>query len=142
MTDSYTSDFEGFISKFADDTKIAKIVNNETAATEMQIIIDKLEQWSAQWGMPFNTNKCCIVHLGYHNKKFPYSLFSQNISTTAEHKDLGVMIDDSCRCDDKCAVCNSRKKSKSGLRKNKPSIYVLHKGHYVTNLQSICAPSS
>ena len=90
--DSCTSDFEAFISKFADD-----IVNNETAATEMQTIINKLEQWSAQWGMPFNTNKCCILHLGYHNKKFPYSLYSQNTSTTAEQKDLGVMIDDSCK---------------------------------------------
>ena len=102
--DSCISDFEGFISKFADDTKIAKIVNNETAATEMQIIIDKLEQWSAQWGMPFNTNKCCIVHLGYHNKKFPYSMYNQNISTTTEQKDLGVMIDDSCKPSVQCAT--------------------------------------
>ena len=32
-------DFEGFISKFADDTKIAKVVNNAKTAEEMQKII-------------------------------------------------------------------------------------------------------
>ena len=102
--DSCVSNYEGFISKFADDTKIAKIVNSEAAATEMQTIINKLEQWSAQWGMPFNTNKCCIVHFGYHNKKFPYSMLSQNISATTEQKDLGVTIEDSCKPSVQCAI--------------------------------------
>ena len=36
--------------KFADDTKVAKVVNDEQSAKEMQEVINKLESWSDKWG--------------------------------------------------------------------------------------------
>ena len=40
-----------------DDTKIAKIVNDNSTAAEMQTIINRLEEWSIKWGMQFNATK-------------------------------------------------------------------------------------
>ena len=44
--------------KFADDTKVAKIVKNTKTAKEMQDIIDRLVTRSKDWGMAFNVKKC------------------------------------------------------------------------------------
>ena len=97
-------DFEAFMSKFADDTKIAKIVNDNSTAAEMQTIISRLEEWSIKWGMQFNASKCFIIHLGYHNQKFKYRMAGQIISTTSDQRDLGIFIDDSCKPGLQCAI--------------------------------------
>ena len=44
---------EGIVPKFADDTKIAKIVNDKHTAAEMQETIHNLESWCRAWGMQF-----------------------------------------------------------------------------------------
>ena len=36
---------EGIVSKFADDTKIAKVIADQKSAAEMQEVIDNLETW-------------------------------------------------------------------------------------------------
>ena len=102
--DSCLCDFEGFISKFADDTKIAKVVSDETSAAEMQEIISNLERWSATWGMQFNANKCSLIHFGYHNKKFQYSLLGQTVAPANGQRDLGVIIDETCQPSQQCAI--------------------------------------
>lgn len=56
------SHFEAFVSKFADDTKIAKVVTDGNSAMEMQAIIQNLEKWCTDWGMEFNISKCTIMH--------------------------------------------------------------------------------
>ena len=52
--DTCISNKEGVISKFADDTKLAKVVNNSETAVEMQEVIERIEKWSKDWGMQFN----------------------------------------------------------------------------------------
>ena len=49
---------EGIISKFADDTKVAKVVKDNKTAAEMQDTINNLEIWAEKWGMKFNTKRC------------------------------------------------------------------------------------
>ena len=97
-------DFEGHLSKFADDTKIAKVVKDQSTAAEMQKIIENLEQWSERWGMEFNAGKCCFIHLGRQNQEFPYFMNGRNISSSSEQKDLGVIISDSCKPSLQCAA--------------------------------------
>ena len=51
------------ISKFADDTKIAK-VNTLSHLRSMQRVLDKLVTWANRWDMDFNVNKCGVMHIG------------------------------------------------------------------------------
>ena len=48
------------LSKFADDTKVGKVVKNKTQAREFQIDLDKLFYWSKQWKIEFNLEKYCM----------------------------------------------------------------------------------
>ena len=57
----YIDDIDDFIKallkKFADDTKMARLVENEAQAKEMQKDIDTLEAWAKTWKMRFNVKK-------------------------------------------------------------------------------------
>ena len=60
--------------KFADDTKVGRVVENEMQRAELQETIDKLVAWSTEWQMLFNGAKCHILHLGAKNAKFEYTM--------------------------------------------------------------------
>ena len=94
---------EGILSKFADDTKAAKVVNNSHTAAEMQEVIQNLETWCKTWGMCFNEKKCCILHFGKKNPKYAYTLNGKNVDSVSNQRDLGVRISDSCLPGDQCA---------------------------------------
>ena len=50
--------------KFADDTKVARVVESQEQQAELQKTIDRLVEWSGEWQMLFNSDKCHILHLG------------------------------------------------------------------------------
>ena len=94
----------GFISKFADDTKVAKVINDESSAFEMQAIINNLGNWSRQWEMKFNLEKCCILHFGFNNQKYQYTMNGAVLQSESQQKDLGIIITDSCKPSEQCAA--------------------------------------
>ena len=102
--DECLQQYDGFISKFADDTKVAKVVNDSNAALEMQSIVTGLQSWSHTWGMKFNVDKCCILHFGNRNPNFQYKMNEAIIPTEIIQKDLGVLISDSCQPSEHCAM--------------------------------------
>jgi len=57
------------ILKFADDTKIWGRVDSDDERNSMQNDINTLETWSCNNDMPFNVNKCKVMHLGKNNSK-------------------------------------------------------------------------
>ena len=59
VIDMYT-----MISKFADDTKLFRIVNSDADRAALQADIDKLFKWSCEWNMLFNSSKCSVIHFG------------------------------------------------------------------------------
>ena len=65
---------DGFISKFADDTKYGRIIRNENDQREMQRDIDRLLEWANIWQMEFNAKKCKIMHFGRSNPRYTYCM--------------------------------------------------------------------
>ena len=49
---------------FADDTKI---YNKSIMNSEIQTDLDSLHEWSNQWCLNFNVDKCKVLHLGKNN---------------------------------------------------------------------------
>ena len=80
------------ISKFADDTKLGANAASPTAVEDLQQDLDKIGEWSEAWQMPFNTDKCTVMHIGRTNRSANYSLLGSQIPTTNLEKDLGVYI--------------------------------------------------
>ena len=56
------------ISKSADDTKMGINADSDAAVKQLQEDLRKVGEWSKKWQMPFNLDKCKIMHIGHKNK--------------------------------------------------------------------------
>jgi hypothetical protein len=90
------------ISKFADDTKLCSIVNNEEGANILRTDLEKLYQWSIEWQMPFNIEKCAVMHIGKRNQGFQYKMGENFLRTTDEEKDLGIIVNKNMKTSRQC----------------------------------------
>ena len=99
------------IGKFADDTKMCKSVNTMQDVQKLQADLDKLNNWSNEWQMQFNVDKCTVMHFGRENKRCKYSLGNRELKESKEEKDLGVIIDTSMKFSEQCntAVKNANR---------------------------------
>ncbi|CAM4676294.1 unnamed protein product [Lepidochelys kempii] len=52
------------VAKFADDTKLLKIVKTKADCEELQKDLTKLSDWARKWQMKFNVGKCKVMHIG------------------------------------------------------------------------------
>ena len=102
--DSCLGNYSGLISKFADDTKIAKVVKDSASASEMQTVIKNLEIWCKTWEMELNAKKCSIMHFGHGNMKKEYFINGEKLCSPQNQKDLGVTISNSCTPGVQCAL--------------------------------------
>ena len=67
------------LSKFADDSKLCKSIHNSADCDELQKDLDKLNEWSQNWQMKFNIDKCSVMHLGNSNKQCNYKLGTEKL---------------------------------------------------------------
>jgi len=49
--------------KFADDTKVYRVVDNWFDGVQLQSDLDSLGDWAVKWQMKFNVEKCYNVKL-------------------------------------------------------------------------------
>ncbi|BHF64082.1 hypothetical protein SprV_0200708100 [Sparganum proliferum] len=52
------------VAMFADDIKIWSTIRSEVDEARLQTNLDHLEQWSKDWLLPFNVNKCNFLRVG------------------------------------------------------------------------------
>ena len=76
------------ISKFADDTKLGKSVSTLEDCQYLQKDLDSLHNWSLEWQMEFNADKCSIIHLGHNNLQYKYSLGEKDLNSSPCKRDL------------------------------------------------------
>jgi len=90
---------ESKLNKFADDCKLMNKVNNNEDFQKLQGDLDKLYNWSVKWQMPFNINKCSVMHFGNKNNNISYMMGNQDLKNSISERDLGVIIDPSLKFD-------------------------------------------
>ena len=56
--------------------------------------LEKLVIWSKEWLLPFNTDKCNILHFGKNNPNIEYNMDDKLISASPTIKDLGIIFED------------------------------------------------
>ena len=78
---------------FADDTKVFAQVDDDQGTSRLQEDLEALSAWSDAWMMPFNEDKCNILHVGHANHDFQYIMDGKPITNTQVEKDLGVFVD-------------------------------------------------
>ena len=92
------------ILKFADDTKIFRATSNENDVVSLQNDLQTLIEWSAEWQMLFNADKCKSIHYGYNNPRHVYNMGGQQLQQVNQEKDLGVIITDNLKYGKQCAT--------------------------------------
>ena len=79
------------MSNFADDTKLCHRARNPDDIKELQEDINKLVEWANKWQMSFNVDKCSVMYIR-HNNIQSKNISNQQLPTTDEQRDLGIII--------------------------------------------------
>ena len=103
------------VAKFADDTKLFRVVKTRRDCEELQKDLSKLEEWAAKWQMRFNVGKCKVMHIGAKNPNFKYRLTGSELSVTDQERDLGVLVDSSMKVSTQCAAAVKKANSMLGI---------------------------
>ena len=64
---------------FTGDTKLFGCTNTDTDIEDLQVDKDELDNWSDNWLLKFNVNKCCTLHYGYNNPNHTYQTYENGI---------------------------------------------------------------
>ena len=104
---------------FADDAKAFNEILVPKDRDDLQICIDALVQWSIKWGMGFNGCKCKVMHLGFYNPKYSYTISNGtttiDLEETTCEKDLGVYVDNALTFDEHVNLSTKKARKSAGL---------------------------
>jgi hypothetical protein len=105
------------LGKFADDTKLGRGVPNEIEIQSLRDDLNKIFQWSLDWQMLFNADKCTVMHMGRNNQKIEYKLGDDTLRKSEQEKDLGVVIHHSGKVAEQCILAVKRANAMLGMIK-------------------------
>ena len=103
------------LSKFADDSKLCKNVLLDSDRDALQQDLDRLYEWSQQWQMQFNVDKCSIIHLGHKNRQYNYKLGDGELKKSVKERDLGIIVDSSMKFSEQCSAAVKSANSTLGI---------------------------
>ena len=85
---------DSLMSLFADDSKIARVINTVEDSLMLQADLENIAEWCAKWGMLLNPIKCQCMSITrkLHPINFHYNIHGRVLSKVDEIKDLGIII--------------------------------------------------
>ena len=102
----FINDIDGGITsrilKFADDMKIIGRAGDDKETEMRRKDLEILHNWSEDWQMKFNVEKCKVMHIGASNKKATYEVDGKPLEIVTEEKDLGVIISNDLKVSKQC----------------------------------------
>ena len=97
---------------FADDTNLYRAIKNEEDKIQLQEDLNHLQRWCEKCQLPFNVEKCTVLHLGPHNKEYNYTLISGTnlcpLKVVTSEKDLGITFDRTLHFTEHIQKCTSK----------------------------------
>ena len=89
------------IALFADDAKCSRVVRSSEDCAVLQSDLNRLSDWSKQWGLSFNCSKCEVLRISRKRTSSlpslavsPYTIGDHALAVVPSQKDLGVMVTD------------------------------------------------
>ena len=73
---------------FADDTNIFADVSKTAGQESLQSDLHNATKWSQKWQLPFNVNKCKVLHIGKTNPRVNYIMNDVQLADTKQEKDF------------------------------------------------------
>jgi len=101
--------------KFADDTKIYRMVTNQQDRQILQKDLDTVGAWAERWQMKFNVEKCKVLHYGRNRIGFQYNMYGQPLAEATAENDLGVVFSNDLKAVQQCREAYSKANQILGL---------------------------
>jgi hypothetical protein len=120
---------------FADDTKIYNTVDK---ATMIQEDLDKLMQWSTKWLLPFNVDKCSVVHYGSNNTRNVYTMNNRDLAADTLIRDLGILFQDDLKFGSHINKIVASANGKLGIIRN--TFHELNKDNFIVLYKAFVRP--
>ena len=97
---------EYILSKFAANTKLECVVDSPEGREALQMDIDRFQHWTIINSMKlnFSIGKCWVLHLLQSNTGYRYILGDEQIKSSSEERDLGVIVDSRLNMGEQCAM--------------------------------------
>ena len=94
--------YSSILALFADDVKCFRAIKSHTDCALLQGDIDKLVDWSDNWKLAFNINKCslCTVTTKRNPIISNYKMGGKILSRVGAQRDLGVLMSDTASFSD------------------------------------------
>ena len=103
----YINDIDESISsgilKFADDTKLYATVATKKEVAQLKEDLIHICNWSQEWLMLFNNDKCKVMHMGVRNTSVEYYMNGIKLEDIEEEQDLGIIVQNNLKCAKQCA---------------------------------------
>ena len=132
------------ISKFADDTKMGADAADPDAVDALRRDLSLVGRWSDRWQMPFNTDKCHVLHVGRHNGQAHYQLGGGRVTPTLSEVDLGVVVNHEFKFGEQCLSAERKAQKVLGYIKrvfnhrNRSTMMTLYKTLVRPHLEYAC----
>ena len=107
-----------YLKIFADDTKFFRLITDIIDRQDLQHDLNKVLEWSHKWQLPFNIDKCKVIHYSYNNPLYNYTLNNKPLTTDTSEKDLGVTFTSDLKFSSHIRQIISKANSRLGLIKN------------------------
>ena len=78
--------------KFADDTKLFAVVNDDSDRRKLQNDLDLLCYWADKWQMKFNVDECSVIHVANSSINSDYVENGKQIEEVNSEKDFGILV--------------------------------------------------
>ena len=110
---------KALLNMFADDTKIFKELLSIEDHHVLQDTLYALGNWSSDWLIGFNIEKCKVLHLGFNNPQLTYHMIHDNdikiLDKTNCEKDLGIHVDGNLKFDKHIQTQVKKARSTAGI---------------------------
>ena len=103
------------MAKFADDTKLFRVVKTREDCEALQRDLSKMGEWASTWQMGFNVAKCKVMHIGAKNPNYKYTLMGSELAETDQERDLGVVVDNSMKMSRQCVTAIKKANAMLGI---------------------------
>ena len=129
---------------FADDSKIWRRIKTQSDGNGLQEDLNRLVNWSQEWMLRFNPEKCKVMHIG-HKETTRYFMTDESgtteLKTIQEEKDLGVYLRSDLKPSAQCIQSAAKARRIIGMirrnfrKLNKRDFLLLYKAYIRPHLE-------